>query len=365
MQRPRIKFPHRPVHVNEDRVLLGGTVYGIAAEVKDPHGRVWALLELLDGSRTEDQAVTDLMHRVPDATGDEIRAALWQLTSSGYLEDAAAPAPDDLTERDRERYSRSRALFDWMDLAPRATAWDTQQRLKQARVVVIGVGGVGCAAALALTMSGVGHLHCVEPDVVELSNLNRQLLYTEADLGRPKVDVAVDRLRAHNSDIAVTGERTEVTGPDMMQHLVSGFDVLVLAADQPSQIRSWASQTCHVLGMPWVHGGYHGPLVSIGTYRPGTGPCYDCALSADLDRAAAAPTQTMWSPAKGATTVHAVNAVSAAVAGNLVAHATISLLTGVPRLQENRRSAINLVTLDQGYTATPYARHPHCPTCAA
>jgi molybdopterin/thiamine biosynthesis adenylyltransferase len=365
MQRPRIKLAHRPMRDGAGRILLGGTVYGIAAEVIDPAGRVWALLELLDGSRTVDQVAADLVHRVPDATEDETLVALRRLENAGYLEDAAAAIPAELTDRDRERHSRGRALFDWMDLTPRATAWDAQRRLKRARVIVIGLGGVGCAAAFALAASGVGQLHCVEPDVVELSNLNRQLLYTDADIGRPKIDVAVDRLRAHNGDIVVTGERTEVTGPGKLRQLVSGFDVLVLGADQPGRIRSWASQTCHALGTPWVHGGYHGPLVSIGVYRPGTGPCYDCALTTELDRVAATPLQRIWSPVAGIETVHAVNAVSAAIAGNLVAHATISLLTGVPRLRVNRQYAINLVTLDQGFTAGPEERHPRCPTCAA
>jgi molybdopterin/thiamine biosynthesis adenylyltransferase len=60
----------------------------------------------------------------------------------------------------------------------------------------------------ALTVSGVGHVHCVEPDLVELSN--RQILFVESDLGRPKVDAAVNRLRAHNSDVTVTGEQQRV-----------------------------------------------------------------------------------------------------------------------------------------------------------
>jgi bacteriocin biosynthesis cyclodehydratase domain-containing protein len=365
MQRPRIKLAHRPVRYGASRVLLGGAVYGIAAEVIDPAGRLWALLELLDGSRTVDQVIVDLVHREPDLTDDEITQALRTLENAGYLEDAAAAVPSELTARDRERYSRGRALFEWMDLTPRATAWDAQRRLKRARVIVIGVGGVGCAAALALAMTGAGHLHCVEPDVVELSNLNRQLLYTDGDVDRPKIDIAVARLRAHNSDIVVTGERTEVTGPDTMRHMVSGFDVVVLTADQPSDIRNWANQACHSLGIPWVHGGYHGPLVSIGIFRPGAGPCYECALLANDARSAANPPQIMRSPTADVEPVHAVNAISAAMAGNLAAHAAISLLTGVPRLHENRHYALNLATLNQTFTAGPVDPHPRCPTCAA
>ena len=75
---------------------------------------------------------------------------------------------------------------------PRASSWDAQARLARSRVTVVGLGGSGAGAAAALAASGVGRLHCVDPDAVELSNLNRQVLYSEDDIGRPKVDAAVD-----------------------------------------------------------------------------------------------------------------------------------------------------------------------------
>src|SRR6185437_7359027 len=104
-------------------------------------------------------------------------------------------------------------LLRWMDLSPRASPWSAQLRLRRARVLVLGVGGTGGAAAQILVASGVGAVHTVDPDVVELSNLNRQLLYRETDIGRPKTDAALAALRALNSDVTVTGERYEVRGP--------------------------------------------------------------------------------------------------------------------------------------------------------
>jgi molybdopterin/thiamine biosynthesis adenylyltransferase len=80
--------------------------------------------------------------------------------------------------------------------------------LRASRVTVVGVGGTGGVAALALAAAGVGQLHCVDPDVVDLSNLGRQVVYTEDDTGRPKVGGAVARLRRLNADIAVSGEDT-------------------------------------------------------------------------------------------------------------------------------------------------------------
>lgn len=363
MRRPRIKFEHSPIRYGDGRVRIGGIIIGIAADIPDPDGSVWALLELLDGSRTVDQVVADLVHRFPARSENDIRTAITGLADAGFLEDAGEPTPPGLTERARERHGRSRALFQWMDLTPRQTSWEAQLHLHQARVVLVGLGGVGSTAALALTASGIGQLHCVEPDLVELSNLNRQILYTEADLGQAKVNVAVQRLREYNSEIAVSGERTRIDGPDALRALATGCDVLMLAADQPKEIRSWTNQACRATGTAWVHGGYHGPQVNIGLYQPGTGPCYDCYRAAERERRAGLPPQTFWPPAVGAAGTHAANAVTAGIAGDLAAHAAMSLITGAPKLRINCQFGLNLVTLDHSFAVGPEQPRSDCPAC--
>jgi molybdopterin/thiamine biosynthesis adenylyltransferase len=90
-------------------------------------------------------------------------------------------------------------FFRWIDLQPRDSAWEPQLRLKRSSVLLIGLGGTGGVAGLALAATGVGRLHCVDGDAVELSNLNRQVAYAEIDIGRSKVDACVERLRGQNS----------------------------------------------------------------------------------------------------------------------------------------------------------------------
>jgi molybdopterin/thiamine biosynthesis adenylyltransferase len=362
MYRPRIKYGHRPVRLGDGWVRIGGIVPGVAADLPDPEGWVWALLELLGGTRTVDQVVADLVHRFPSRPADEIRSGIVELTQAGYVEDAAAPIPPGLSERERERYGRGQLLSRWMDRIPRRSGWDTQLLLRQARVTVVGIGGVGSAAALALVSSGVGWVHCVDPDVVEWSNLNRQILFVERDVGRLKVDAALERLRASNSDVTVTGEARRIEDPAGLAALAVECDVLLLAADQPAEIRSWANQACLGTGTAWVHGGYHGPLASMGLYRPGTGPCYECGYAAERAHHAGRLERTV-SSAGPVSPAHAANAVTAGITGLLAAHAVMSLITQAPPVGANRQYGVNLVTLRDIYVLGPTAPVPDCPAC--
>jgi molybdopterin/thiamine biosynthesis adenylyltransferase len=265
--------------------------------------------------------------------------------------------------RERERYSRGRELFQAIDSCWRASSWVPQLALKDSKAVVIGLGGVGSVVANAFTASGVGHVHCVDHDVVVLSDLNRQILYTERDLGRPKAEAAVHRLCERNSDILVTGDRRKADGPEAITTIVMGFDLVMLAADSPPEIRSWTNRACVDLGIPWVWGGYDGPLMTIGVYRPGAGPCYDCAKAAERERKAALTVRTEWHPAIGESPPHAANVNTVTIAGSFAAEAAVSLLTGPPRVPVNRIYQFNLVDRLERLVIGPDTRHPHCSTC--
>ncbi|TDE60310.1 ThiF family adenylyltransferase [Nonomuraea mesophila] len=361
MLRPRIKYEHRPYRIGDGRIRIGGGVYGIAAELADPGGRIWTLLTLMDGTRTTDAITAELVVRHPGVPRDDARQALERLIASGYVEDAAQRDPGELPERAKERYGRARGLYAWMDLTPRETTWDAQLRLSRAKVVVVGLGGSGTSAALALAGSGVGHLHCVDFDEVELSNLNRQVLYAESDVGRPKVEAAVSRLRAVNSDITVTGEHLRITRTGVLTTLIEPYDLLVLTADQPAELRVWANRSAIETDTAWVSGGYQGPQASACVFVPGTGPCFECFQAAEKNswEARGAAVEELPFGARPA----AVNAVSAGMSGLLVAHLAISLITGVPGLAANRAYATSIFSLDNSFVVDPGAPRPGCPAC--
>ena len=364
MRRPRVKSEHAPYRIAGGKIRIGWVSYGIASEIADPDGWVWTMLTAMDGSRSLAEIIERVHLAHPQRPADVLRRGAEQLLASGYVEDAAGPIPDNLTERDLHRYDRAVGFYRWLDLTPRASSWEPQARLREASVTILGVGGSGGAAALALAASGVGHLNCVDPDVVELSNLSRQILYTEDDIGRPKADCAVTRLAQLNSDIKVTGQCTEATSTEDVLGLIADCDVLLLTADRPPELRIWANRACLIARRPWVYGGYHGPLVQTGVFVPGQGPCWECNARSLDDGNAAIGAQVEDSPQRRAAMFGAVGATSAGLSGYLAAHNVISLLTGIPPAVPGQVSMVNLAAIDasQVFCAPP---HPECDACRA
>jgi molybdopterin/thiamine biosynthesis adenylyltransferase len=364
MQRPRVKPEHAPYRISGNRIRIGGVSYGIAAEIADPTGSVWAVLGSMDGTRGIDEIVDEVVRLHPGNTPESVRLMVSQLIESGYVEDAGAPGPAELSERDKQRYDRARGYYRWLDLTARASSWEPQARLRAASVTIVGMGGTGGAAALALAAAGVGRLHCVDPDVVELSNLSRQVIYTEHDIGLPKADAAVMRLRQLNADITVSGERSRIDSADDVVPLARDCDVLLLSADQPPEVRVWTNRACLAVRRPWVDAGYHGPLVQVGVFRPGTGGCWECLQEWSRDQALALGANRGDALARRGAVAHAVGAVPAGISGYLAAHQVVAFLTGVPPAQPGRIDGINLAALDAPFTFAGPPK-PECPACAA
>jgi len=365
MRRPRIKPEHAPYRTAGEKIRIGGGVHGIAAEITDPGGWLWSLLRAIDGRSEPAQIIRQVCRAYPDAAESDVRDALDALIGAGYVEDAAVSAPADFTLREQERYSRSTQYYRWTDLTPGSSPWDVQRVLRSARVVLVGLGGTGGAAALALAASGVGRLHCIDADTVELSNLNRQVLYTEGDLGKPKADAALARLRQLNSDIEITAERLRLASSADCAAAVAGRDLVVLCADQPGDLRIWANRACLAAGVPWIDGGYHGPLVTVGVYVPGTGPCWECLRAGELARLDP-PAADSGNPASGLPRApgHPATAVSAGLSGQLAAYLAMAVLTRTSQITPGTVYGINLMVPGD----LVVARHPRrsdCPACAS
>lgn len=149
-----------------------------------------------------------------------------------------------------------------------------QQRLAASRVLVVGLGGLGSSAAMALGAVGVGELHLLDPDRVDESNLHRQLLYDRGDLGRPKAEVAAARLRERNPGLRVLAEAIELDRPNALDR-VRRVEVVVDASDN-FPTRYLVNDACVRAGRADVFAAVHRLEGQFAVFDAGRGPCYRC-----------------------------------------------------------------------------------------
>jgi len=149
-----------------------------------------------------------------------------------------------------------------------------QEKLKAARVLLIGAGGLGSPAALYLAASGVGTLGLIDADQVDVSNLQRQVLYESSSVGRAKVHAARERLLALNSQTSVIGHDVEMRAANI-RDIFSGYDLVLDGSDRFST-RYLANDACVILRKPLVSAAIHRFEGQAMTYVPGRGPCYRC-----------------------------------------------------------------------------------------
>ena len=247
-----------------------------------------------------------------------------------------------LTEEQRERFARQLVL--------EGVGEEGQERLGSARVLVVGTGGLGSAACFYLTAAGVGNLGIVDSDVVDLSNLNRQILHGVADLGRPKTESAAESLQALNPDLDLVRYQERLT-PARAVELAGEYDLVVECSDN-FKTKFLVNAACVEVGVPLVWASVLAWDGQMSVVIPGAGPCYRCLFPPTL-KLDGVPT---------AREVGILGAVAGTV-GALQAVEAVKVLLGVGRPLVGR-----LLVWD-GLAATfeeiQFATQPTCPVCGS
>jgi bacteriocin biosynthesis cyclodehydratase domain-containing protein len=237
-------------------------------KVEKPNEEQRQLLEALDGEHTLEQ----LRERFGE---EEVDNTIAQLQELEVVEDAG---DDDLIpEGERARFERQLRYFSDVGSSELPPS-DAQRRLREAKVAVLGVGGLGGACARSLASIGVGEMWLVDGDRVELHNLNRQTLYTEADIGLLKVEVAAARLRAFNPAMRITATARRLGSQAEIADFIHGADVVIDAADWPARdIERWCNGASFETGVPFITMSHFPPVARTGPlYVPGRTGCFSC-----------------------------------------------------------------------------------------
>ena len=227
---------------------------------------------------------------------------------------------------------------------------DGQRRLLDGRVLLVGAGGLGSPAAMYLAAAGVGTIALVDDDRVERSNLQRQILHTDAAVGQLKIRSAAQRLSALNPTIAVETLDARLDADNALQ-LLDGFDVVIDGADNFST-RYAINAACLELGTPWAYGAIQGFQGHASLFVPGLGPCYRC-LFPEPPPAAFAPNCAE----------AGVLGVLPGVIGMIQATEAIKWLLGLGQPLNGRLLAYDALAMR--FTERTLPRDPACPGCSS
>ncbi len=230
--------------------------------------------------------------------------------------------------------------------------WDTesQDRLSKSRITVVGAGGLGSPVLYYLAAAGAGNLHLIDSDRVQISNLNRQILYTERDVGRMKAEAAAQRLSELNAEINITFSTEELDAANV-SGLIPASDLLIDCLDN-FKTRFILNKYAVTRGVPLIHAGVHGFSGQLTTIIPKTTPCLECLFSELKD-----PTDK--SGHKLSTPV--VGAV-VGVMGGLQAVEAIKVITGIGTPYTGRLAVYD--GLQGSLSEMQVERNRHCCVCA-
>ena len=187
-----------------------------------------------------------------------------------YILPAVAGGSDELSKKELDKFSRQVMLEE--------IGYQGQIKLKNAKICVVGVGGLGNPITTRLAAMGVGTLRIVDRDVIELSNLHRQTMFDEDDVGQVKVEVAAKKLQKLNPDCKIEALAISVNDYTALE-VVQGCDVIVDALDSVNA-RYALNKACVKFGIPFVTGAAVGVSGQVFTIIPGTSACYHCMFPA-------------------------------------------------------------------------------------
>jgi sulfur-carrier protein adenylyltransferase/sulfurtransferase len=248
--------------------------------------------------------------------------------------------PDTLTREQRMRYSRHTLLPEF--------GVEGQVKLLNSKVLLIGAGGLGAPSALYLAAAGIGTIGLVDDDVVDESNLQRQVIHNTERVGRPKTESARVTIEALNPDVEVVEHRTRLDSSNILD-IISDYDVLVDGADN-FPTRYLLNDASVRLRKPVVSASILGFEGQISTFVPYEGPCYRCLYPT--------PPPPELAPSCGAA---GVLGVMAGVMGLLQANEVIKLVAGIGEPLVGR--LLIYESLGTRFTELKVRRDPDCPIC--
>lgn len=269
-----------------------------------------------------------------------------------------------LTEYDTVRWSRNIEFFGAHCKATE-NKYSHQEKLKSTKVAIFGLGGVGSNILYNLAAMGVCNIRAVDFDKVELSNLNRQIIYNECDIGQLKSDVAKNRISHFLPDANIEFINKKISCSEDIEKIISGQDIVIASIDHPREkIMDWFNLACVRHGIPFLCGSLDSRLVTYYTIAPGKTGCIECwkatrEKSGFIFQDIIQHEGFMASPSPNAAIMPFISLVS-----GLVANEFLKIVTGIAEPQSMGNLCVFDFISSQFTVSESWKKNPVCPICS-
>ena len=360
MVKPKFKETIPVFYVNNEIHI--GEEDGVAGIIEDPNGSIKCLISLIDGKNTIDEITKKVILNYPDITSEEVHQAIKSLDEERYLEDNSI-IPKVMGEYEKERYKANLNFFS-LFTSLEDSKFDIQEKVMNTNIALLGIGGLGSQILYHLAALGFHNINALDFDTLELSNFNRQLLYSEENINELKTELAKKRISKFNPNVNlnITNKRIECA-EDVINH-IENSDFVICVADKPTlHIHDWVNEAVVKLRKPLVTGGVLNTRGRFFSIIPGNTGCVECHKQSVIDSDGEVDDQL--------NSMHQINfqrnnaAISPNVAmlAGAIVNEFLGLVTGINKPKSlGRMMELNFLTY-QTTSISEWEKQENCPVC--
>ncbi|WP_017471376.1 ThiF family adenylyltransferase [Amphibacillus jilinensis] len=267
---PRIKPIYPLYRLNKEEFRIGAQL-GITAEFGDPDGHLWELASRLDGRNLE-HVIKDMIETFPELSRKDIIEGIDLLNNEGFLEETFDKKNDEIPQR----YMANVNYFSRY-IGTDGNRFDIQRKMSETTILLLGLGGGGSNILTLLSGLGPKKIIIVDYDKVEESNLGRQLLYKESDIGSPKCQAAARAISQMNAQLEIEAHNVMIKSAEDVLRFTDGVDLVICAIDEPPFVaQRIVNQAIIKANVPCVFGASQVSRGRVFTVIPGKTGCFDC-----------------------------------------------------------------------------------------
>lgn len=338
---------------------------GSAMQIEDPTGFLASICQKLDGKKHINVIEEELVLERPNEA-KYLTDALQALDEAKLIENGQLRPTAKLNEYDLQRWSRNIEFFGAF-ASYQANKFEGQARLKNIKVTLLGLGGLGSHILYDLAALGVQNIKAVDFDRIELSNLNRQILYSKADIGKLKTKAADKRIKEFLPEGNFEFINKKMESLQDVENVVTGSDIVICVADRPRKnMQAWLNQSCIDEGVPYINGGLDTKRAIFFSVLPGISGCAECwkqSVAKQDSTTTKLHQLEMEDGPQGLSAAPAIVSFVSTLTGLMLSE-FIKIVTGVSTIQTiNRLTAFDFESLRLNAVEV-WDRQVDCPVCS-